>query len=149
MSLANCSRCGKVFPSIAGGRDLCQACIKEEESNYLKVFHYLSTRPSATAQEIAQATEVDVKEIYRYVRENRLRLVKTDTGLYCESCEVPISQGKLCEKCRQKLSEDIKIDIDKFKKNQQKVQKEGKKDPGHDPKYLKERRGRDRKSQNH
>lgn len=54
--------------------------MKQEDDNYHKIFHYLSTRPAATAQEIAQDTDIDVKEIYRYVRENRLRLVKGDTG---------------------------------------------------------------------
>jgi flagellar operon protein (TIGR03826 family) len=143
MKLANCSRCGKVYSAVPGGRELCPACIKEEDSNYLKIFKYLSARPAATAQEIAQDTEIDVKEIYRYVRENRLRLVKGDTGLYCESCGIPIAQGKICDKCRQKLSDEIKSDIDKFKQNIDKdgPKREGpKKDEPPDPRYLKDRR---------
>ena len=140
MKLANCSRCGKVYTSVPGGRDICQACMKEEDSNYLKIFNYLSTRPAATAQEIAQETEIDVKEIFRYVRENRLRLVKGDTGLICESCSIPIAQGKICDKCRQKLSEAIKNDIDKFNQNKPK-NLTGKRDDPPDPKHLKDRRG--------
>jgi flagellar operon protein (TIGR03826 family) len=139
VNLANCSRCGKVFSTVPGGRDICPACLKEEDSNYLKVFHFFSTRPSATAQEIAQETGVDIKEIYRYVRENRLKLVKMDTGLYCEGCGIPISQGKICEKCRQKLSEEIKSDIDKFK---QIHHQSSPKDPTRDPKHLKDRRNK-------
>lgn len=115
MSWANCTKCGKVFNQVPGGRDICLICIKEEENNYTKIFHFLSTRPSATAQEISQETGIDIKEIFRYVRENRLRLVKVDTGLYCESCGIPISQGKMCEKCIKTLSEELKNDIDKFK----------------------------------
>ena len=140
MSLANCSRCGKVFSLVPGGKDVCPACIREEDSNYLKIFHYLSTRPSATAQEIAQATEVDIKEIYRYVRENRLRLVQGDTGLSCESCGIPISQGKLCENCAKTLSEEIKNDIEKFKQNKPKMSPKAN---NRDPKHLKERRGKE------
>jgi flagellar operon protein (TIGR03826 family) len=138
MSLANCSRCGRVFPQVTGGRDVCQACIREEDDHFHKVFHYLSERPSATAQEIAQAVDVDIKEIYRFVRENRLRLVKTDTGFYCESCGIPISQGKICEKCRQKLSEEIRNDLDKFKSSKPSAPPAG--GSQRDPKYLKERR---------
>ncbi len=141
MSLANCSLCGKVFPLFPGGRDVCQSCIKEESDNYLKIFHYLSTRPSATASEIAQATEVDIKEIHRYVRENRLQLVKIDTGLTCESCGIPISQGKICDKCRQKLSEEIKGEIDKKKNDKPKESLQSR--LLRDPKYLKERRRKD------
>ena len=139
MSLANCSRCSRVFSLFPGSRDICPSCVKEEDDNYLKIFHYLSTRPSATAPEIAQATEVDIKEILRYVRENRLRLVKTDTELACESCGMPISQGKICEKCRQKLSQEMRQEIDKMK---QTAHKNTKKSDNRDPKYLKERRGK-------
>lgn len=140
MSLANCSRCGRVFSMFPGGRDACPSCVKEEDENFKKVFHHLSTCPSATAQEIAQATEVDIKEIYRYVRENRLRLVKTDTGLQCERCEIPISQGKLCENCLKELSREIKSDIDKFKT--QRKTAFSPKNSDYDPKHLKERRGK-------
>ena len=140
MKLANCSRCGRVYSAVPGGRDVCQACLKEEDENYHKIFHYLSTRPAATAQEIAQATEIDVKEIYRYVRENRLRLVKGDTGLICEGCGIPIAQGKICDKCRQKLSEALKNDIDKYKPLKSKDSPR-KRDEPPDPKYLKDRRG--------
>jgi flagellar operon protein (TIGR03826 family) len=142
VSLANCSLCGKVFPSFPGGRDICQACVKKEDDNYLKIFHYLTTRPSATASEIAQATEINVKDIYRYVRENRLRLVKNDTGLSCESCGIPISQGKICDNCRQKLSEDMKGEIDKIKQNKPKIPLQSQE--SRDPKYLKDRRRKDK-----
>lgn len=139
MNLANCSRCGKVYSAVFGGRDICPTCLKDEENNYLKVFHFFSTRPSATAQEIAQETGVDIKEIYRYVRENRLKLVKTDTGLYCETCGIPVSNGRICEKCRQKLSEEIKNDIDKFKQTRHQTDR---KDQTRDPKHLKDRRNK-------
>lgn len=129
------------FSTFSRGRDVCQSCIKEESDNYLKIFHYLSTRPSATASEIAQATEVDIKEIHRYVRENRLQLVKIDTGLTCESCGIPISQGKICDKCRQKLSEEIKGEIDKKKNDKPKESLQSR--LLRDPKYLKERRRKD------
>lgn len=141
MNLANCSRCNKVFAQVSKERTLCPACVKEEEDNFLKVFHHMTSRPSATAQEIAQATGVDLMEIYRYVRENRLRLVKTDTGLRCESCGSPISQGKICDKCRLQLSQEFREDVDKFKQNKAKNQL--KPPTSRDPKYLKNYRNKD------
>ena len=140
MSLANCSRCGRVFTVVKGGRDICPACVKEEDEHYLKVFHYLSERPAATAQEIAQATEIDIKEILRFVREKRLRLVQIDTGLNCESCGIPITQGRFCEKCLQSLATELKNDLDKTRQ-QRKADISSKKGDA-DPKYLKERRGK-------
>ena len=112
--------------------------MKTEEDHFRLVFQFLSTRPGATAQEIAQATEVDLKEIHRFVRENRLRLVQGDTGLFCESCGIPISQGRVCEDCQKKLAVDIKNDIDKFKKTLKKSEPFPSTRP--DPKYLKDRR---------
>lgn len=139
MSLANCSRCGRVFAAVRGSRELCQACLKEEDDNYLKVFHFFTKCPSATAQEISQETGVDIKEIYRYVRENRLKLAETDTGLFCEGCGIPISQGRICEKCGQKLAQELKQDIDKYKGFPQKGAPQMDHRP--DPKFLKDRRG--------
>lgn len=145
MNWANCSRCGRAFTRITGGRDLCQSCVREEEDNYTLVFRYLSTRPAATAQEIARETGVDIKEIYRYVRENRLQLVKNDTGLFCEGCGIAISQGKMCEKCFQKLASEIQNDIVKAKENRKEPAKNSPKSHSRklkkDPKYLKNYRG--------
>jgi flagellar operon protein (TIGR03826 family) len=141
MNLANCSKCGKVYSPVSQDRTLCPACVKEEQDNFLKVFHFLASQPSATAQEIAQGTGVELTEIYRYVRENRLRLVKTDTGLRCETCGVPISQGKMCDNCRQKLSAQFKNDVDKFKQDRLKILPKA--PELRDPKYLKKYRDKD------
>jgi flagellar operon protein (TIGR03826 family) len=136
MNLTNCSKCGKVYSPVSTSRGLCPACVKEDQDNFLKVFHYMGTQPSATAQEISQATGVEVTEIYRYVRENRLRLVKADTGLKCEGCGMPISQGKMCDNCRKQLSVELKNDVDKFKKSHP-PQNTPKTPEKRDPKYLK------------
>jgi len=139
VTLGNCSRCGRVFASIQGSRDICPVCVKEEEENYRKVFQFLSARPSATAQEISAETGIDLKDIYRFVRENRLRLVRTE-GFTCEGCGAPISQGKICERCRQKLSADIKKDLDAVKKAHK---NDGSRlPPPRDTKYLKDRRSK-------
>lgn len=141
MTLGNCSRCGRVFASVQGSREICPVCVKEEEENYRKVFQFLSEKPSATAQEISDGTGIELKDIFRFVRENRLRLVRTE-GLTCESCGAPISQGKICERCRQKLSEDIKKDLDTAKKAH-KTEKSRLDPPARDPKFLKDRRSKE------
>jgi flagellar operon protein (TIGR03826 family) len=141
MNLANCSKCGKVYSPVSADRTLCPSCVKEEQDNFLKVFHFLASQPSATAQEISQATGVELTEIYRYVRENRLRLAKADTGFRCETCGAPISEGKTCENCRKKLSAELSSDIDKFKQNRLKMPE--KPPEARDPKYLKKYRDKD------
>lgn len=117
MSLGNCPRCGHVFLQVAGGASLCPACTKSEEESYKKVFLYFTEKPSATAQEISVETGVEIKEILKFVRENRLQLVKADMSLKCEKCGSPSRNGKLCDNCRKRLNDDIKNDINKYKAN--------------------------------
>jgi len=96
---------------------LCQSCLQKEEEEYKKVFQFMTSRPSATAQEIAAETQVDLKDILRFVRENRLQLVKSDPSLKCENCGNSILVGKICANCRKKLGENLKKDIDKMKRD--------------------------------
>jgi flagellar operon protein (TIGR03826 family) len=121
VSLGNCPRCGHVFFQVPGGVALCPACIKNEEENYKKVFQFFSEKPSATAQDIATATGVEIKEIFKFVRENRLQLVKNDGSLKCEKCGNFIRSGKYCDNCRKKLSDEITKDIDKYKSERMKT----------------------------
>jgi len=120
VSLGNCPRCGHVFLQVPGGVQLCPACIKIEEENYKKVFQFFSEKPSATAQEIADETGVEIREILKFVRENRLQLVKADPFVKCEKCGSPSRSGKICDNCRKKLNEDIKKDINKYKADKMK-----------------------------
>ncbi len=140
MNLSNCSRCGRVFSRSPGGSDICPACIKENDDNYHKIFEFFSRKPASSAQEIADETGIDIKEIYRYVRENRLRLARTDGVVICETCGSPIVTGKICDSCRSKLALELKENIEKYKLNRQKPTNSFKKD-GRDPKHLKDRRG--------
>jgi flagellar operon protein (TIGR03826 family) len=118
VSLGNCPNCGHVFLQVTGGTPLCPECTKIEDENYKKVFKFFSEKPSATAQEIATETGVEIKEILKFVRENRLRLVKADVSFKCEKCGAPTRNGKICDNCRKKLTDDIKNDINKYKRGQ-------------------------------
>ena len=140
MNLSNCSRCGRVFARSSGSSDICPACVKENDDNYRKIFEFFSRKPTSGAQEIADETGIDINEIYRYVRENRLQLAKADGVVTCETCGNPIVSGKICDSCRGKLAQELKENIEKFKINRQKPSKINPKD-GRDPKHLKDRRG--------
>lgn len=113
MSLENCPRCGRVFTTVNGGVRLCPNCIKLEEENFKKVFRLFSEKPSATAQQISAETGVDLKEIFEFVRENRLQLVKIDNSFKCEKCGKTVQKGRICDNCRNKLTVELKKDVDK------------------------------------
>lgn len=114
MKLANCSICGKAFLFRPGGRDCCLACVREEENNYCKIFEFFTVNPTATAKEISEATGIDLKVIYSYARENRLRFVKVDSDIRCEACGEMIPCGKMCENCRGKLLSEVKCWRERF-----------------------------------
>jgi|SRR5665213_421680 len=119
MNLKNCSQCGRMFAPSLRGNEFCPDCLKQSEENYRKVFEYFNTEPAATAQQISDATGIDVKEIHRFVRENRLRSVKVNTGRICGKCGRPIYGGKLsgkfCDKCRVQSATDTHKDVQKQK----------------------------------
>ena len=117
MNLSNCSRCNRVFSKNVAGEEVCSACLKESEVSYRKIFDYFTSRPAATAKEIAEGTGVDIKEIHRFVRERRLQLAKVQQTASCEKCGGPIFggrfSGKLCDNCREKIATDLKKDFQK------------------------------------
>lgn len=110
MNIGKCIRCGGMFAISTNGSEVCPTCARESEENYRKIFSYFANRPTATAEEISVDTGIDVIEIARFVREKRLRTVKTDTGRNCQNCGAAIYGGKLsgrlCEKCRGILGSD-------------------------------------------
>jgi flagellar operon protein (TIGR03826 family) len=140
VNLSNCSRCGRVFARPPGGSEICPACVKENDDNYRKIFEFFAKKPTATAQEIADETGIDLKEIYRYVRENRLKLVFSDGAMTCESCGTPIPAGKICEDCRMKLAQELKKNLEKHRQERPKTDNL-RNSITRNPKYLKDRRG--------
>jgi hypothetical protein len=129
MNLVNCSSCGRMFTRSLSSNEFCPACLKQSEENYRKISEYFASHPSSTSQEISDATGIDLKDIHRFVRENRLRTVKTDTGRNCEKCGGPIFGGKLsgkfCDKCRVQLATDMRKDMQKHSKSSNSQGKEG------------------------
>lgn len=117
MNLSNCTRCHRVFHRQIAGEEVCPTCLKESETSYKKIFEYFTSRPAATAQEIAEATGVDVKEIRRFVRERRLQLAKVQPTSICEKCGGPIFGGrfggKFCDNCRESIASDLHKDFQK------------------------------------
>ncbi|HTA77652.1 MAG TPA: hypothetical protein VK791_10875 [bacterium] len=111
MNIGKCIRCGGMFAISTNGSEVCPTCARESEENYRKIFAYFASRPTATAEEISADTGIDVLEIARFVREKRLRTVKTDTGRNCQNCGAAIYggklSGKLCEKCRAALGSEL------------------------------------------
>lgn len=108
MVLARCRRCGKVFNKVIE-KDVCPACLEEEENEFQKIKSFFREHPRARLDEASRETGVDKKTIMQFLKDGRLQLVFpeeaiSEEGLLCERCGRPILQGKLCEECKKKLS---------------------------------------------
>ncbi len=108
MGLARCKRCGKIFNQVIE-KEICPACLEEEEEEFQKVKGFFREHPRARLEEASQKTGVDKKTIMQFLKEGRLQRVlpeeeALEEGLFCERCGRPISQGKLCVECKKKLS---------------------------------------------
>lgn len=108
LGLARCKRCGKIFNQVIE-KEICPTCLEEEEEEFQKVKSFFREHPRARLEEASRETGVDKKTIMQFLKDGRLQLVlpeegTLEEGLFCERCGRPISQGKLCTDCKQKLS---------------------------------------------
>ena len=98
--LANCTECNAVFVKVT--RDICPKCYAKEEADFQKVYKFLTIRKNrkATIPEIVDATDVEEELIFKFIKQKRLRTSDFPSLTYpCESCDEPITEGRLCHAC--------------------------------------------------
>lgn len=99
MPLANCPRCKKLFNKVAA--NLCDACRHQEEEDFDLCYRFLRDNPNSTVAMIAQATEVEPRQILDFYRTGRL--IAGEAGYPCERCGGPTHRGSYCVKCTDTL----------------------------------------------
>jgi flagellar operon protein (TIGR03826 family) len=117
--LANCPNCGKVFAKDI--RKVCNVCYKEEVEMFEKVHQFIrkSVNREATMLEVHEATGVPEETIVRFVKEGRLRSAGMANFTYeCESCGRPITKGRICTNCTDRMKQELNIH-DQEKKRQE------------------------------
>ncbi|WP_100332373.1 TIGR03826 family flagellar region protein [Bacillus xiapuensis] len=108
--ITNCPRCGELYMSNAF-RDVCAKCAKEEEQMYEKVYKFLRQRENraATIERVVEATGVEEKLLYKWMKKGRLHAAQfPNMGYPCDRCGTLITRGTICAKCREEIKEDIK-----------------------------------------
>ncbi len=125
--LANCARCDKVF--VKTTKSICPDCVKEEEKQFQIVYNFLKKRENrqATIPEIVEATEVKEEIILQFVKDNRLRSSQfPNLSFPCERCGEPIASGKICERCKNDLSSDLRHqqEVEQVKRRNEKEEKQ-------------------------
>lgn len=107
MEIRNCKRCKKIFQYL-NGPVLCPSCRDEDEQMFQKVKEYLKENPRSTMTEVAEALDISIERITRYLREGRLEIApNSPIKLDCERCGAPITTGRFCNTCSGKLGGDL------------------------------------------
>lgn len=112
--LANCTRCGNVFAKNKNIRDICPACVKEEEADFNTVYRFLKEQKNqkATLQEIVRETDVSEDIIITFIKNKRLRTSQFPNLAYpCERCRAPIVSGRVCEGCSKQVMADLDLHV--------------------------------------
>ncbi|WP_349654769.1 TIGR03826 family flagellar region protein [Peribacillus simplex] len=89
-------------------RDVCDACYKEEEAQYDKVYAYIRKKINRTApmMQVVKDTGVEETLIIKFVRAGKLARFP-NLGIPCERCGANIKSGRLCGKCGDSLRSDL------------------------------------------
>ena len=107
MNVTNCRSCGRLFNVIDGER-LCPECQKKLDERFKDAKEYLHDHPDASVEELSKEMKIPVKQIIRWIREERLVLSNpTNAEITCESCGKPICSGRFCEKCKTRIATDL------------------------------------------
>ena len=127
MEYENCAKCGKVFLVTSG--PMCETCAKEEEQVFQDLREYLDNNPNNSIATTSEETGIPIKKILKFLKEGRIELtpgVAAEGFLRCERCNVPITMGIMCGKCRaeyEKAAQEVMQEQNKKERN--------KRDPGH------------------
>lgn len=102
-----CKKCKKLFNYI-GGEKICPICREELEETFQKVKKYLRENPNTSSNEICEVCDVSIKQIEKWIREERLELASSSNiKIYCEKCNAPIITGKYCFNCRNEMQKQL------------------------------------------
>lgn len=101
MHACNCGRCGKLV--ISETSSICPDCIDAEEREFNTIKEYLNENPLATVFQVSVSLNVPIRNIKRYLRENKLEVIERGNQkndfLRCLKCGEPIHCGCYCTKC--------------------------------------------------
>lgn len=100
MEVRNCRGCNRLFNYMGGGYFLCPACKADLDDKFADVKKYIRENPRATMNQISEDTQVSVKQLERWVREDRLVFADdSPIGIDCEGCGAMIKSGRFCNAC--------------------------------------------------
>ncbi|GMA51297.1 hypothetical protein GCM10025857_26540 [Alicyclobacillus contaminans] len=117
MTIAYCKRCGRIFNQVR--RNICPACVAEEDKMFEIVKTYLRQNKDATMMQVTEETGVPTEFIVDMIRDGRLILRDNPNLTYpCERCGQPTQAGRYCAACTKELSESLSAASAQLKQKQ-------------------------------
>ena len=107
MNVKNCRKCGKLYNYISGP-NICPRCREEAEEKFAQVKEYIYDHPDANIQQISEECDVEIPQIKRWIREERLTFSENSVvGIECEVCGALIKTGRFCERCKADIAKGL------------------------------------------
>lgn len=79
------------------------------DEKFVEVKKYVYDHPKIGINELAEEMEVSIRQIKRWVKEERLCFSEdSPVGIECENCGTLIKTGRFCKECKGKLSNGLK-----------------------------------------
>ncbi len=108
VAIANCKRCGRIFNRVR--RDICPACITEEDELFVLVRNYLREHRDASMQDVMESTEIEMETLVQMIQDGRIILTDNpNMGYACERCGDFTQSGRLCGKCSKELANSLSV----------------------------------------
>lgn len=107
MDVRSCKNCGRLFNYLQGN-PICPACKKKLEDKFDEVKAYIRENELANMRQISDDTQVSVKQLKQWVREERLTFSENSpVGIECENCGALIRTGRFCNKCKNNMANNL------------------------------------------
>ncbi|PLS17862.1 hypothetical protein CVD28_09200 [Bacillus sp. M6-12] len=126
--LNNCPNCDALFVRTKF-RDVCDACYKQEEKEYEKVYQYIRKRENRTATlvQVVENTGVDEDLVVKFIKTGKLRTSQfPNLGIKCDKCGTTIKEGRLCVNCQNALKSQLG-QFEKEEARRKEIEERGKK----------------------
>jgi predicted amidophosphoribosyltransferase len=102
LKVMSCKICGRLFQSYGSG--CCPECADEMDKAFVKIKEYIYEHENATIVDVVEGTGIAEKYVLQFLKEGRLSIDNAEDVLSCEDCGRPISSGRYCSNCRDKLA---------------------------------------------
>lgn len=114
-NIVNCKKCGRIFQQVTS-KKICPDCEKALEDKFMEVKEYIREHPNASIMEVSREADVSVEQLKQWVREERLLFSNAEgSGIECVMCGVPITTGKYCARCKEKIAHKLENAYEKPK----------------------------------